>query len=230
MTQEDKDLLLKDLLVRLPYGVKVNVLIHKEDKTSNEILILNGFQGDSEYTLWVYDEKILAKYGCSGRGFYIEEVKPYLRSMSSMTDEERDEWLDPQIKAELEAIKESKSDNEYNPSVKATIYSIDWLNSHHFDYRGLIEKGLAIEVKENTLVNMNNNPYDNTTLGFEIKKGNYYKCLQSQLRFTDDTLYSFIKAEIYYAPQDNVITDKFKHNWDLSEKPIKWILERFSSI
>ena len=60
-------------------------------------------------------------------------IKPYLRPMSSMTEEEEEEWWEFENK---------------NTIVESHSYSVDWLNSHHFDYRGLIEKGLAIEAPE----------------------------------------------------------------------------------
>ena len=65
---------------------------------------------------------------------YLSEVKPYLRPMSSMTEEE---------KAEYHSLCDS-----YYGIYFDTVDSIDWLNAHHFDYRGLIEKGLAIEAPE----------------------------------------------------------------------------------
>lgn len=70
------------------------------------------------------------------KGFYI---KPYLRPMSSMTKEERYTY-------------HSYCDFYYG-NYFDTVGSIGWLNAHHFDYRGLIERGLAIEVTEV------NNPY-----------------------------------------------------------------------
>ena len=72
----------------------------------------------------------------------IEEFKMYLRPMSSMTEEEEKEYEEWHEELEEGRIKDWKY-GEY----------IDWLNAHHFDYRGLIEKGLAIEVTEE------NNPY-----------------------------------------------------------------------
>ena len=68
----------------------------------------------------------------------ISEIKPYLRPMSSMTKEEENEWW--KFANEPYVVNEHTS-------------SLDWLNAHHFDYRGLIDKGLAIAVTEE------NNPY-----------------------------------------------------------------------
>lgn len=117
MTQEDKELLLKDLCARLPYGV------HLFTNSKHHIRLLT-ISNDIDY-----DEQFWIN------GLYdIDEVKPYLRPMSSMTMEERQEY-GLVLCGEL-------SINQY-----------DWLNKYHFDYRGLIEKGLAIEVTEE------NNPY-----------------------------------------------------------------------
>ena len=141
MTQEEKQILLKDLCARLPYGVKVLVQIHKDDATSEVILPLNGFNGESSYKLWIHNEKELAKYGCCGRGFYVNEVKPYLRPMSSMTKEERKE-----LGTTMSIIAKSESGDIH--LICATTDGFDWLNKNMFDYRGLIPKGLALEALE----------------------------------------------------------------------------------
>lgn len=111
MTQKEKQLFLKDLCARLPYGT-----------------IYNDIHGDSIVTYidlekaWVYlpdfDE-------CRS----IDDIKPYLRPMSSMT-------------------KKEKRDLGGDIHTYYTIREIDWLNAHHFDYRGLIKKGLALEAPE----------------------------------------------------------------------------------
>ena len=123
MKPEDKQLLLKDLCGRLPHGVicrftdtfdgcEVDNMLHPDD-------ITDMFRHRSH---------------CDSR----IDVKPYLRSISSMTEEEKLEFSLVPIYAFV----------HYNEIAK-----MDWLNEHHFDYRGLIEKGLAIEVTEE------NNPY-----------------------------------------------------------------------
>lgn len=108
MTQEEKQLLMRDLCARLPYKTKVRKhWMYQEtdgslkEKESDGVLEINDL-----YAIW--------------------ENKPYLRSMSSMTDEECEEV-----------------------GKHITIYdTVDWMNKHHFDYRGLIEKGLALEAPE----------------------------------------------------------------------------------
>ena len=120
MKQEDKELLLKDLCARLPYGVKVSILGSgaMELKTC-----INSTIG------WYFDIE------GAPTDFGIDEIKPYLRPMSSMTEEERNEFYDI-------------------PRSMVNHKSQDWLLERHFDYRRLIEKGLAIEVTEE------NNPYN----------------------------------------------------------------------
>lgn len=130
MTQEDKELLLKDLSARLPYGVIVNV---------------KGFDFDFKDKL----TQIYKGYGCSiqvtnNMPYGVEQVKPYLFPMSSMTEEQRREYT----KAQSDdgdivfscAIKYVETGADI---VSAEYHVIDWLNAHHFDYRGLIPKGLA---------------------------------------------------------------------------------------
>lgn len=142
MTQEDKNLLLKDLCARLPYGVMVERLGH-----SHKVLSIKPTQD------WCIEidrgEYMPASYN-------LDDVKPYLRPMSSMTEEEREELehlseeyfgkaIDKQIQESLSSSNRNESENlEY--IVSSAI--VDWLNANHFDYRGLIEKGLAIEAPE----------------------------------------------------------------------------------
>ena len=122
MTQENKELLLKYLCMALPYGVRVHT-----DSTPRKMIAMD---------LWDINSL----------------PKPYLRPMSSMTEEEDNEWRT----AWLDALFES-ANNEYPKSESFIALShsesIDWLNANHFDYRGLIEKDLAIEVTKE------NNPY-----------------------------------------------------------------------
>ena len=119
MNKEDKKLLVKDLCARLPYGVIVHLEYDKNTSVTREMGLgsLHDIMFDSA------------------------EGKPYLRPMSSMTEEERKEYNKVMFQSER---------YEDNYAV-----DVDWLNRNHFDYRGLIEKGLAIEVNEN------NNPYKN---------------------------------------------------------------------
>ena len=117
MTQKDKELLLKDLCARLPFKVKISV--------NDKIESLQGIN--------ILDNVV--EYG-SFLSCNIEEVKPYLRPMSSMTDEEKLEYRKTQWMYQADYCAPEYFDD---------IDSYDWLNKNHFDYRGLIEKGLAID-------------------------------------------------------------------------------------
>ena len=127
-----------DLCGRLPYGVKILCegwdCDHDCEFTTVEELI--GIDDRFIYTIW-RDEK--DKHSIK-EPLSITDYKPYLRPISSMTEEERTEYL-------------NACGNEMDNALSSPRYSgIDWLNKHHFDYRGLIEKGLAISTEEN-------NPY-----------------------------------------------------------------------
>lgn len=121
MTKKEKQqLLLKDLCARLPYGVRVNII---EDAGGAEI--------DDELTTSTISHS------------FMWTVKPYLRPMSSMTEEEKEVFDDFCVVNEFVW----KGDTEKGYPNQAIIMSdgIDWLLEHHFDFRGLIEKGLALE-------------------------------------------------------------------------------------
>ena len=133
MIQQDKDLLLRDLCTRLPYGVMIN------------------YDGKTLDLLPQYLEDVLhiAQGWQASRGYDIRGliIKPYLRPISNLTQEERNKFCD--IGG---VISHRPSDGKlylvaYFPE------ALDYLNSIHADYRGLIEKGLAIEVTDE------NNPY-----------------------------------------------------------------------
>ena len=130
MTQEDKELLLKDLCARLPYGVKVEY--------KNEIF-------DVEHVSPMYEEVKLDTY--ETWTIDVSDVKPYLFPLSrlnSLTDEQKKtlkvlcDWNDEEADAQSILVLYQK-----HFVMKSDV--IDWLHKNHFDYRGLIEKGLAID-------------------------------------------------------------------------------------
>ena len=153
MTQENsKQLLLKDLAARLPYGVKIELTwwVMGEGTCINTALepdhieqLLNDKDGDTE-------------------------IKPYLRPMSSMTEEEAKELS---ILCDITDILSIKITDEYIDfevddgfssietkiiwfnDIISSIEIFDWLNENHFDYRNLIQIGSAIAVTKE------NNPY-----------------------------------------------------------------------
>lgn len=128
MIQEDKLLLLKDLSARLPYGVKVKTPYN--DAILIGLIKRKGFKKDEYYIDAITDKQT----------YPVRYIQPYLRPISSMTEEEIVElkWLNEKCDA--------MPTFEYVPVENYRIY--DWMNRHHFDYRGLIEKNLAIEVTD----------------------------------------------------------------------------------
>ena len=121
MAQKEKELLLIDLYARLPYGVMVEI-------TSD------GGMVEASYDMRL-DAGLLADLLHCEDGF-----KPYLRPMSSMTEEEINEFiLISDITLRL---------GDKRSICILSLEQIDWLNAHHFDYRGLIEKGFALEAPE----------------------------------------------------------------------------------
>lgn len=134
MTQGEKQILIKDLCARLPYGVIVNYKESEHDFHRWKINTLyapayseSGSLIDTDHDGWIgYTFYEGAGMSSGSRPLHLDKMLPYLRPMISMVEEE---------------------EIYYN-----TIYTTlkfyekeDWLNAHHFDFRGLIEKGLALE-------------------------------------------------------------------------------------
>lgn len=126
MTQEDKNLILKDICVRLPYGVKVSI----DDRHWCD------FCKDIPYEITLENSyRILL-------GVTLGYVKPYLRPMSSMTGVETLEYL---------SLKESIVASDDITYSFETYKSIDWLNKNMFDYRGLIPMRLANDATDKNI-------------------------------------------------------------------------------
>ena len=135
MTENQEKLLLKDLSSRLPYGVKLQISSWDDEKMEYV---------DKADTLYSISSDNHVRTSSEDRDFYIDEVKPYLFPMSSMTEEQRDEYESLCIKetseySDLYGIIFAK-DHYYD-----TIESIDYLYKNHIDVRGLIPMGLAID-------------------------------------------------------------------------------------
>lgn len=134
MTQEEKELLLKDLSARLPYNVK----LRKYDSLNNYV---NNCGDTTDDTL---DAKLL--YDIFERQYL--GFRPYLRPISSMTEDERNELKEI---SSADYITDKYIDfgefiSEGSPIDFSVIAAVmDWLIAGHFDFRGLIEKGLAID-------------------------------------------------------------------------------------
>ena len=130
MTEQDKQLLLKDLCARLPYGV----MIQHPDLFRPSILVTEKLE-----------EYYKGHFGSDGDS--IEFVKPYLRPMSSMTEEEKKEYTSY-------CFEQPFLQKEQTPNIGSVPMCVDWLNEHHFDYRKIeveknkwktmIEAGLAL--------------------------------------------------------------------------------------
>ena len=134
MTKEEKELLLKDLSARLPYGVKF--LRESWNYEWNQELSVIEVLEDIDKDGYINNTKV----------YTIEDIKPYLRTMSSMTEEEYNEYRNIDNRSYTCPI-----DYAHIPASDR----IDWLLKNHFDYRELIPKGLAIEVtEENNLYNL----------------------------------------------------------------------------
>lgn len=155
MTQEEKELSFIDISGRLHYGVMVNYKENEYDHRKWEITSLHtlsysksGTLIDTDFDGWIsYEEHQGCGMSTGSRPFRFGEVLPYLRSMSSMTEDEQKEFVQFHCINLCPVIMDCclTLDNESK--------MFDWLNKNHFDYRGLIPKGLAIEVTEE------NNPY-----------------------------------------------------------------------
>lgn len=147
MTPEERELLFKDLCARLPYGVKLGFYASATKQTY--ICTLLGLVPQE-------DEPIIAK--TENGNFYMlaDNVKPYLFPLSSMTEEQERELfklfgisLVDSIGADYIKINEYAGITFFlNKGFDIETHLdklIDWCNRNHFDYRGLIEKGLAID-------------------------------------------------------------------------------------
>ena len=130
MTQEDKDLLLKDLCARLPYGIKASYYGAEEEcETWDEIecVTRDGYVDIGQYSL------------------PIERIKPYLFPLSSMTREQKkyitDKWgINEEFDFEIDT-----NWGEYFVELGDTVDFINWLNKNHFDIYGLIPMELALD-------------------------------------------------------------------------------------
>ena len=131
MTQKEKELLLVDLCGRLPYMPKIKITYQQQ--------CIKGT--DEGRVSCDFIEKIVNDL----RNGVITDMQIYLRPLSSMTDEEREEYRKFSYYGAA-----GMRDNDFTEMVAVPSFEkMDYLNSHHFDYRGLIEKGLAIAVNEN---------------------------------------------------------------------------------
>ena len=124
MNKEEKELLLRDLCNRLPYNVMCQVEFKEDGKYNSKVMLLSGIFTDEAY------------FTTKGGSIYSNEYKPYLFPLSSMTEEEQ-RTLDSMCNG-VEMVSRLSG-------LKMFDKAFNWLNENHFDYRGLIEKGLALD-------------------------------------------------------------------------------------
>ena len=138
MTQEDKQLLLKDLCARLPYGVKLD--FYSNATKQHYISTLIGIEPDGE-------RPIIAKVENGAYTLGQDHIKPYLRPMSSMTEEERSELSREVEKSELGISDEIKNGFITDIAMSSWVV-VSYCLKKHLDINCLIEKGLALEATE----------------------------------------------------------------------------------
>ena len=135
MTQEDKELLLKYLCMALPSGV---ICEDMEGKTRP----LFGITPTQHFIVTLDN----ATDGTNGLKYCtIDCIKPYLRPMSTMTDEERNEYNNLYYQV---SINVDNNGNTFRDMKILEWLHISWFLKNHFDFMGLIEKGLALEAPE----------------------------------------------------------------------------------
>lgn len=134
MTSKEKELLLKDLYARTPYGVKLQVMSW-DDETMEYV--------DKADTLYSINGDGYIRTSTEDQDYDIEDVKPYLFPISSITKEQRNEFpfelslLNAFINGYISLFEDGEL------TVDDIIRMIDCLNRNHIDYRGLIPMGLA---------------------------------------------------------------------------------------
>lgn len=134
LTKEEKQLLLKDLCARLLYGVRVKIFDESIllEECNNEKGTLYGKETMS-------DDYFVIKCNSDSWIISCEDFKPYLRPMSSMTDEEQ-RTLDSMCNG-VEMVSRLSG-------LKMFDKAFDYLNAHYLDYNGLIPMDLALEAPE----------------------------------------------------------------------------------
>ena len=138
MTQEDKNLLFKDLCARLPYKVKASYWGEAEECECYDVI---------DQICLDYDYEV----GIGQYGLPVEKVKPYLFPLYLMTQEQYNSLHELGILDNCSHSYECVNSHIYGFSFilkQIKTYSlelIEWLNKNHFDYRGLIEKSLALD-------------------------------------------------------------------------------------
>lgn len=137
------NLLEKDLHARLPYGIKGIASVTKLAESFDKKVDV-----EAKLIAIKYNDSIFLEYDSYDDfdHYSLKDFKPYLRPMSSMTNEELKELRDI-FNGDIDFDEWGLDiiDSDYHAISYLEICAIiDWFNAHHFDYRGLIEKGLAL--------------------------------------------------------------------------------------
>lgn len=153
MTQEENDLLLKDLCERLPYGVLIQEKCLEDDK-----MFLPDEETDKLININVSDGILMTN---GGSFYHIDEIKPYLFPLSSMAEEQKEQYYtladdvtikpgkDSHFGIKIHCIKLGISDNPHEGLWDSiNLDAINWLLKNKFDIYGLIPMGLAIDATE----------------------------------------------------------------------------------
>lgn len=139
MTRNYKDILLKELSARMPYGLKVQC----DDYlfTFDEMHMGIGMLYTDYYGKPLESPNIILS-GC----YYGDDIKPYLYPLSSMTEEQCEEFRQVSgLDADLDSIILGRVSLIGDIDIDCIYDAIDWFNKNHFDYRGLIPMGLDID-------------------------------------------------------------------------------------
>ena len=150
MRQEDKELLFKDICGRLPYGVKIQargiIKFFGDEEVTDEPWILtdiniklNTYGADTTMGISLFNRKGECNF------------KPYLFPLSSMTEEQKKEINKRYINSiddysiSIKYHSDGYWDDDTDAGFSDYLWLINWFNKNHFDYQGLIKKGLAID-------------------------------------------------------------------------------------
>lgn len=154
MTQEDKELLIKDICARLDTNLVCSIYRTDDEGVGYRDEILHGYcKGDIWYEFYFRED-------CSIGIDNVSKIKPYLFPLSSMTEEMIEEFNNL-FNSSFQyfnqgVISASRVWDKNEPVFVGELECsklIDWFNAHHIDYRGLIEKGFAIDATDKNIYN-----------------------------------------------------------------------------
>ena len=144
MRPRDKQLLLKNLCARLPYGVKVQYADKYGNTYIGKLLSINVDYVEEVIIHWednyTFEEDVAY--------LLLKEVKPYLRPMSSMTEEEFEYLNKLGVENSLKCIEIEDPKESFSLATKFCVEQLGYLYEHHYDVNGLIPAGLALSTEE----------------------------------------------------------------------------------